>query len=122
MATSKIPNNYAPGAVIANSTGNKTYSEHLAVLRSSYLSLNATQRQRCAIKIGDTIHYVQYITNAPIFASVFCITEGTATSLNIIRLNTNNPYYVGFNLKTTGITLGDNTNTLYDGTVSLVYI
>lgn len=122
MATSKISNNYAPGAVIASSTGNKTYSEHFAALRSSYLSLNATQRQRCAIKIDDTIHYVQYITNTPIFASFFCSAEGTTTSLNIIRLNTNNPYYVGFNLKTTGITLSNNTNTLHDGTVSLIYI
>ena len=121
MATSKIANAFVPGAVIASSTGNKTYSAHLDALQSSYAALDKQHRQRCAVKIEDSIYKCEYFGSVPSFSAIGGNTIGTELICDTLRIKTSGSYWAQWTIKTTGNTVSDKSSTSYNGTVSLVY-
>lgn len=117
MATSTIKNPHVPGSVIAESTGNKTISQHLAVLKTAYNALSAEERNLCSVIFGDEIYRVNTNRNAGSFYRV----TGNSSSLYIliITLGTT-PSMVQWTVKTSGNTLDDYSSDSSNVTVQLV--
>ena len=123
MGQSKIPNPHTPYSVLATSTGNKTYANHIATLYSAYSALSSEERIKTAIKIGTDI-YRSISTGS---GASFSLSYGSynASSMGIVNIriqNSTTASVVKWAWDSAGnLTKTNENNTEYDGTVQLLY-
>lgn len=103
MATSKINNTHVPYTVLAESTGAKTYAQHLTALKSAYDALSTEEKASSAIISRSLIHHANNFSTGE-----FTFIAGDTTSIYVETLQiSSNPKAVGWSIKTTGNTLHD---------------
>ena len=120
MATSKINNPHVPGSVLAESTGTKTYAEHISAILSAFRALDTSHKMRCAIVIDENrVYRVMDAKTNPAFTR---ITGGTPKLyIGQIYVTNNGVQLLTWELSTSGITLTDASSDSINTTVKLVY-
>ena len=120
MATSKINNPHVPGSVLAQSTGAKTYTQHLSALYSAYLALSAEKRSLCSILVGDRVFRIMDASSQPKFVR---LTQGDSTKISITSIywSSNTPYLSLWVITTSGNSVSDASTATINETVQLVY-
>lgn len=121
MATSTIKNPHVPGSVLAESTGNKTYTQHLTALYSVYTSLSAEQKKICSIVIDNRVFHIMNADNTATFTR---LTEVNVTPpklyIGMIFFSSGNPKYMNWEISASGNTATEISETSYNGTLQLV--
>lgn len=103
MATSKIKNPHVPYTVLAESTGAKTYAQHLTALKSAYDALSTEEKASSAIISRGLIHHANNLSSGE-----FTFIAGDTVSIYVETLQiSSNPKAVGWSIKTTGNTSSD---------------
>lgn len=104
MAISKINNPHVPYIVLAESTGAKTYAQHLTALKSAYDALSTEEKASSAIISRGLMHHANNLSSTGEFTFI----AGDTTSIYVETLQiSSNPKAVGWSIKTTGNTLSD---------------
>ena len=121
MAISTIKNPHVPGSVLAESTGNKTYAEHILAIYPYYKALTTKERQMTAIVFGDNI-YRNFITsdNAG-FTRINGDLSTNNLSIGVLRANNTNASLTEWTINTSNVSKTGSGSDSYNGTVQLVY-
>ncbi len=121
MATSTINNPHVPGTVIAESTGNKTYANHLIALYSTYSALSQKERQRTAIVIGDDVYRAVGTRTIAAFSNTSGNTAESTIGIVSIRISSTSAQITVWDITTSGISKTSKGSETLNGTVQLVY-
>lgn len=117
MANSTIKNPHVPGSVLAESTGNKTYAQHLAALYSAYSALSTDEKLIAIVKVGNTI-YRNISTNSTMF--IYAQPGASKCDIESVILGSSAKCH-RWTMNTSGITHTEYSSDTFNGTVQLLY-